>query len=105
MILVVICLFFSSGCASQESRDAYENVKQVQAEIEADGVVTPEEQARYVQAVQTWAEEAKIDMEQTDWAKILGGVAASVLLSFTGVNFTRNRRERKVWGTPEAPKA
>ena len=103
--LAAILLFVSAalgGCRSPETQAASAEVGRIWSEINADGVVTAEEGATYVQAVEAWRalelqEGATTDF-WTQMAAYFGGPLAA-----GAVYYLRNRREVKLWGPPVLP--
>lgn len=103
VLLCLVMLLCITSCMSPESNAAADRVAKMRIEMQADGVVTPEEQAAYNQAVMDWAGIMKQDAEKFDWNQFLATVGASVSTAFLGINVFRNSREKRKWGTPEDP--
>jgi hypothetical protein len=114
-ILVSIALisgivWLCTGCSllggSQRTAAAHAAVEQKLAEIQADGVVTPEEAQVYVSVVrEAW----KIEKEETagGFEDVLKGFATGSVpagIAALLLNVFRNRKSEKEWGTPDAPK-
>jgi hypothetical protein len=76
--LLLVCV----ACVSHPS----DRLVELWNQISADGVFTKEELQQF------GAELAKRN-NTTDWPTVLGGIAGSVITSFLGINFYRNKRE------------
>lgn len=94
LLASVAALMFLPGCAAPGAGmdavfDAWERVS-------SDGLVTKEEAAFFAGVMR----EALGDYGSVDWPTTIVGLLGSAASAFFGVNFYRNSRERKVWGSP-----
>jgi hypothetical protein len=77
-LLILVC----AACVSHPS----DRLVEIWNQITADGIITKEE-------VQMFADELAKRNNATDWPTLIGGIAGSVITSFLGINFYRNKRE------------
>ncbi len=98
-----VCVALLSGCPalSPETNEAAAAVSEVYATINADGVVTPEEQATFDAAIYRWFGMAKTDVEGFDWETFFAAVAGGFSTAFLGVNVFRNMAQGKGFVTPK----
>jgi hypothetical protein len=109
--LIAFLIWLIAACSalggSPRTSAAHAAVEQKLQEIQADGVVTPEESQAYIDAVKAaW----KVEQEETKfgWEDILKGFATGSVpagIAALLLNVFRNRKEKRDWGTPDAPKA
>jgi len=103
------------GCGTpyvQQSEAAYAKLMATIQAANADGVLTASETEAITTAQTAYYTALKADVDATkglDMIETLGVVAAAFVPGgaaiAAAVNAYRNTREKKVWGTPDAPKA
>lgn len=100
LISTLLILATTTSCSSPEARNAADKVTETHQRINADGVVTPEEEQEYREAVLAYFNIAQEDMNKFDWEQFLYTIGGSVSTAFFGINWFRNRREEVKWGPP-----
>lgn len=110
-------VFVTAGCITpqdtQRAADAHQQFdttrEQTAAEL-ATGAITAEEATKRMEAaIKALGDELKAigsdvgDRSPFDWQSLVN-MGLSALLGFGSTNIHRNMREKRVWGTPEAPK-
>ena len=103
---VLLCLMFVCAlvsCMGPKSNAAADKVAKMWTDMHEDGIVTPEEQAAYNEAVKEWVGASKEDAENFDWEQFWITLGSAASTAFVGVNVFRNAREKKIWGTPAQP--
>lgn len=110
ILLGIVLVWLIAGCSmlggTQCTHAAQAAVEQKWTEINVDGVVTPDETKAYLDAVRA-ALQVEKEESKTGWDGILTGFATGSVpagLAALLLNMFRNKREEKVWGTPENPK-
>lgn len=112
---IVCALVLLAGCGTpsfQQSEAAYTHLTDLLKTANADGVITQSEAVALNEAQAVYFKALKADYEGAkglDLVETLGAAAAVFVPGAAGIvaaiNAYRNAREKKVWGTPEAPKA
>lgn len=81
---------FVAGCASPQSRAAYDSFAAAYDAALSDGVIDSAESEALKELGQTWLESAREDASGVDWQELLGASLATVLASVLGTNLYRN---------------
>lgn len=84
-------IWLLAGCRSVATQQSWDNLELLRADMEADGVITPEEASEYSEAVAAHFKLEKEEMESMDWKALLGTAGGTLLAAFLGINGYRNR--------------
>lgn len=116
VLAIALCaLLLLASCGTpyvQQSETAYSHLMATIQAANADGVLTPEEVAQIDAAQRNYYTALKADLDASKGVDIWEAVGAAVAVFVPGsagvvaaINAYRNSREKKMWGSPEQPKA
>ncbi len=93
----LLCLVGLSSCPalSDTTQSQVDEVSVIWHEINQDGVITPEEQRRYDNAIILAFGSVMSDLQGIDWTSVLVAVMGGASTAFFGTNFFRNRAQGK----------
>ena len=107
VVTLALCIPLA-GCSligGKESDDARQRMEAYYDKMVEDGVTTPDEWAEYTKLAQRWLDLAKGEAS-SGWDAFLEGMASGSVPAAgaaVALHYIRNRREKKVWGTPTGP--